>query len=63
MDSIYYQTQSLPDARLADLSNDPNARNQFDNMMRSYGQQGWRAYHIAETDTGLLVFMLRVDHG
>lgn len=61
MDSVYYQTLSLPDACLVDLANNKVTRNQFDEMLRKYGEHGWRAYQIAETEAGLLVFLLKVN--
>lgn len=61
MDSVYYQTVLLPKGRFADMATDQNARNQYDNALRKHGQSGWRAYHVAETEAGLLIFMQRVD--
>jgi hypothetical protein len=61
MDSVYYQTLLLSDGRFSDLSASKETRNQFDNALREYGKEGWRAYHVTETDAGLLVFLQRVD--
>ena len=58
---VYYQTLFMEGASVAGLADSKDARNAFDNMLRTYGKQGWRAYQVEGTQTGLLVFLQRVD--
>lgn len=42
---------------LDDLATDQNKINEYLDRLNAEGQSDWQAYHVAEVDGGLLVFL------